>query len=1849
MNTEEKNMSIKSVLDLIDLYKMGAIEGERVEIIVTPLEVDGKYDDSKRVVTIGLQGGFSRDRDVIVFNDAKEFDEVILPQLMAYYSQDDTLGKFDVTPSPAEGTTNKAVAETESGNLLYMESMNPESFDEAVSRMEKVGEETTYKKEELSDMDKTWRGILTYVKNRSQQVDVLDYSLTSEETEEMYELIEKIIYGKLTDDKIVFVTKKDQTKENIAKLLEDRETLKQNGFNDEFLDTLVKKVSIDELTRLAINEKKFANRFDKFESGTIFPRIEFASTQLGGMKGKYFLSGANHKKILEELKQEYLTNPVYGEEEKERFVKFCDEILEYIDKVKRSKDKVQESKADLNAPIDAEMKTDTIVDSYDGLLETIAMMKDARVGEERFEMIVEKDPSAPSKRLVRISLLDGVSRNDTYTYSFTDGEEFDRRLESILDVVYENDPNFMTEVQYVNVPGEETKKNSLRITRDNNEVLIKDAPEGLAYIKTKVVEKENKEEPKVAPSPQLQMFADALVEIIAEKEKEREQTASVNNEIVKAAREVAEDLVAKDEKNRVVRGAKEQAENIAAREETDKVVKGSKEQAENIYNTEETVRAIKGSKETAENIVAREETNRVIKGASEQAANIKKGEEEKKKATKGLDSFADALVAEIAKKEGLNKEESKEATFEQLHEYVKKYKISNTSGTFDVVKVEDGEKYEPTSEQEKRDIEFAYYWAVMVGKNNVHGTEVTDFEYAFNEENKKLFDIMEVHIKESLQRGIPIDLESLEDQFKNSGVENAEAIFDSIFKNETLKDYVVKYYRDSLGLEEKEEKEEEKVEGKEYAEYRKLFDARSRSGLSEAGIARLNELSQKEGAIGRVEAANQKVFKVLAAMSTSEEDKHKEEHNEQYRQAQEEYNSEKKKYDKLYEDAVKEFDVPEEMLSEGVKVDFYDEIRQINADPESVASLSDKGKAIVEYLLLNASRDVRPLTEQEEARMIELVQKSDDVRILEYAKASLNVGAMKYDHYQEVLVYAKNALHTELEAARALNSERTPEVPTEAPTIAPVPTTEAPTVVREAPTEAPTRVEPAPATEAPTEEKSKIKTLNLSKEDRALGTYFKLIKAAEMRELDEEEQNMLFSIVSTNERARAIEECRVRYRDEHSISKEDYDRVFNEHRKYLADTIKNAKIIEVDEEEYEAMLREENTVEDARTVTAEVPTEAPVVEEEKKAEPVIPEELKDSYNQVVRFGDLDNKYSVEKNEAGYNIYTKDTNVEYDPQRAEKAEIILAKHWKNTVNHNDLDSAKLYQVLRTNCLDSYGKGGLDLDNLKGEFVKTGVEGADNTFDKLFDDNKKEFIEENVAHMEHLSEYEQEHGIIPFNPNRVRDLTVRYTIGDDGKVVDRETHEENPDLSEEERSELEAGLIINPEGEELDDRRCSLLRRVLTQMKEALLNFVRNTVQGIRNGLGLGDEEFEIVDSWFADESRLVDWEKFLTERYHIPQSEVKNYLPGATQTMDREVEDAKVVVAPEEMTEAPAMAPEQPMVTGPVVNTQRPQQVIPTPQLRQYLPEVEQRQTMAAPVINENPGKVVIPTPQVNIYLPGLSQSQTMDAPVVQDVDRKERQVIPTPQVGIYLPELEQRQTMDKPVIKEPHNIPAPQLRTYLPGLEASQGLSPEVPTEAPAVVEQPTEAPVAEEAPTEAPVMEEPVTEAPVVEEPMTEAPVYEEPKTEAPVATSTSSGDELLEELEEYIDLTFEECAKSNRQVYMTVLFSRENPDIGEVTVNVGNDYSAFQHTFTREEIMTQVMPLLVRKYSEHNNLIKKERMHPVQGRERNELIYVGDELENVFELGNAQPEMIQLTEMLMKDEIDKKVAQEQENQMKM
>ena len=65
----DSSLDVKKILDIIDTYKYRSITGERVELVVSPLHDDGKYDLSKRKVTIGLQGGLNRDRESFIVND----------------------------------------------------------------------------------------------------------------------------------------------------------------------------------------------------------------------------------------------------------------------------------------------------------------------------------------------------------------------------------------------------------------------------------------------------------------------------------------------------------------------------------------------------------------------------------------------------------------------------------------------------------------------------------------------------------------------------------------------------------------------------------------------------------------------------------------------------------------------------------------------------------------------------------------------------------------------------------------------------------------------------------------------------------------------------------------------------------------------------------------------------------------------------------------------------------------------------------------------------------------------------------------------------------------------------------------------------------------------------------------------------------------------------------------------------------------------------------------------------------------------------------------------------------------------------------------------------------------------------------------------------------------------------------------------------------------------------------------------------------------------------------------------------------------------------------------------------
>lgn len=1934
MNTEvtNKNMSIRSVLELIDLYKERRVSGEKTEVIVTPFFEDGI---EKRQVTIGLQGGFSRDRDTLIFEDSKEFDEIILPVLMAYISQEDKFGPWGITVAPKEGTTNKGVMETESGNLFYLETMNSEDFELSISRMEEEREKTEYKKEELDDTDKTWDGILTYVRNRNNFIDYTGYSLDTQEIEELYNLIESIATKKITKDTTVIIKDKTRTKENLEKLLSDRELLSQFGFTPEFIDKLLKNVSTEVLASLVINERKFNNKFDKNDEN-IKPRVEFARVQLGGMKSNYFKS-KKREEVLNNLIEEYKNSLVYTDEEKEEYIKYCNELLEFIKKVKNNKNKIVKNEVDLDAPRNVRnLKQDnSIVDDYQALYETIDLMKYGRVEEERYEMIVEKDPQDKSKRLVRISLLDGVSRNDTYNFVFTDGQKFDGELRGIIDRVYSDDPNFMTEVEYVNVPGEETKKNSLRITRDNNELLIKDTPEGLEFEKTKLVEKEedktleSSSESKVVEVEKEEqneefimniilktnlavvfknyrqllekyngieviiqkmhdnemqdndksmfmtistiqnsysyeyerlykkdnlsniekeakgkienalyrfglieselMFNEELESQIASLQKEveenkdtnpvnkvrlsalqyeqrqREEKAKEAVEVSRLAKEEANNLIEKDVP---VIGSKNQAVNII-KGELDKAIeknafsdinqvcsfygkllrkyngeegfKKAQEKGKTSFEENLSYKRIKDYKDDCAkeyNLIIRYKNRSMInlskavnkgkdysellyvelgflsdekideyikgyelldsevkknfpiveldyiaytnekkdrlknkkyneenieKGSIEQASIFNEidkarlgGIEEAKllnekniikngaideakmiddvdKNRVGFNNFLNNIMGEISKKEGLDKVETKQATFEQLHEYVKKYKISNTNGPIEIFDKVTNEKYEPKDEQEKRDIEFAYYWGVMVGKNNKDSVGVVDLEYAYSDEMKKLFDIMDVHIKESLQRGIDIDFDSLEEQFKSSDVPNAEEIFDSLFKNEALNDYVTKYYKDSLGIKEDTKKEDNKEESKEYAEYRKLFDTKLRAGLSQNGQMRLNSLREKSGAIGAVEKANQDVYKALFDLVDGKND---EEFYNKYEKTQEIYNNEKKKYDDLYEDAIREFEVPEDYVTkEGIEVDFYDQIRKINENPNKEILLSPVGKGMVEYLLLSATRDTRQLTEREEKRLTSLVRENSEVRVLEYARASLTVGAITQNDYFEVLLYSKEKLNKEIENAKVVNKPFTPnvqrtvnELPTEA-------VQQGPIYPQQVVPQVPVVKEPVKQ-EAPVSEE-KDANLNLSKDDRDFANYIKLVTVERHRKqldsksqgLTPEEREKLNQLVATNERAAILEDAKKKVAAG-ELSKDSFDNMYVAYREQLRVAINNACL--------EKLVKKTQ--------------DAPVLVERKEEEIVVPKELINSYNRVKSFEESSLIYSVEKSENGYTIFDKKTNLEVNPENINTSLVLFANHWMNSVGVDRLyDNALLYGVLKNEVEGCSQKGEeVNLDALREKFIATGVENADVCFDNLFSDDKKEFVVEHLSNIENIEKPKKENNEIIEYFSNMRDLVSKYYTNEEHDVFERDNNmlitlpqNDKHELIVGERFEKAFGN--HEDGIELDltvFEKPSLLERlkdVLIKVKDAIVEAGKVFIENIKEAFSGNLESATFVDRLLPNDSALEDLEYYVSDLVGVQKAEI------------------------------------------------------------------------------------------VDEFAKKVSEAET-------------KQVVPN--TIIASPEMVK---IDENVVEEEKSIPTPEVKEEVP----------------------------------------------------------VEDTKVQAPVGNE----DSIVDGLSEFLDLAFTECREKDRQICLSVFFGKENPNEGELNVLVGNDENVFQQKFSSDQMKTTVLPLIIQKYVENNDGITKQPMYQPYERKRNELIYVGSQTENVFEVCNASPEMLQFAESLMGNELRNRKEEEFNRQMRM
>lgn len=671
MNT---SLDIKKIYDLIDLYKYASVDGERVEIIVTPYEENGKWDNSKRVLTIGLQGGFSRDRDSIVIENAEEFDKKVLPLLVSYYEQDDALGKWDITIPEVENVTNKGVSETESGNLFYLESFDKDIYDKVTEAKENVQVNTTYKKVKLNDREKVWDEIILYAKSRRMTQDFYNgESYTDEEKKAVYNFVVNLSNEKRVNT--TFIRKSlENTQKFIEEIFKDRDKLKSLGLTDELIDKLNNSVELSKLAKLASAEKRIRRRVD-VNNPSIAERIKFATTELERV-GYFDLRNASLAQFengvfksskplaLQKLKENYENNSEYEH--------FCDEILSYLNTKAMANNRVVETKVEEpEIIVNNELNNNYIVDSYEKFYETLDLVRYGKLDDERYEIIVEPDRLDSNARIVRISLLDGVSRNDSFMFKFTDGALFDNEFKKTLENIREEDPNFLSTINAVNVPTLGLVKHALHESRDRNEILIKQASDALAYPHST----------KVVPDS---------------KNEENKQEIPLDEDLLKKLARLEEQI------------------NGEARKQDEIML--------------------------------------------------------------------DATVS-----------------FDKLHEYVKTYKIDNSKGELKLYRRDTGEEYIPSSEAEKNNIEFAIYWGVSAGIEEDKEDVVVGEKYAFNEENKKLFDLLDVQFRESVKRGIPVDIESLKKQFENSGVKGSDAIFNRLFRNNYYVDYVTKYYEKSIG------------------------------------------------------------------------------------------------------------------------------------------------------------------------------------------------------------------------------------------------------------------------------------------------------------------------------------------------------------------------------------------------------------------------------------------------------------------------------------------------------------------------------------------------------------------------------------------------------------------------------------------------------------------------------------------------------------------------------------------------------------------------------------------------------------------------------------------------------------------------------------------------------------------------------------------------------------------------------------------------------------------------------------------------------------------------------------------
>ena len=781
------DMSLENLYNIIDLCKYAEVDGEKAELMISP------YDNNSRLIRIGINNGFARDSYEYTYENGVEFDLKLLPSIIKYYLEDDRIRSW-VTQNPQrEDYPLKELIITEKENECLIQTFDKDLHERVKDTVEKVANNKA-ERESFTKEEKSVEKVLKYLRIKHKKrphVDALDENLKNE----LIQIIDKAYFvskGKTLSDEQIY---------NFALNIEA-------GISKEAFDTIANDIRndnselINEIREYIKNEKYYENYLDEepyislakvgedliehgyFDYRYTFPqKTDIDSLDEEKLKETVSSNFKSKYKFLAEQKERYF------QEEKEEYISVIDTFTDYLVKTARNRVHKKNMKKKEEASF-KEAYQEYKMNDLKTLVDALKLYKGGKLDSEKFEVIVEKEPN---NYKVNLRLASGTSR-DNNVFKFDLNESFS---EDILPVIIQE---FTTNDEIK----EQTKQddNTLLKTNSNNELLIKGniiddfSIKGVDYSEFKKLD--SKDEDELTPY-----------------ELKHKEELAENNPDLKEYKEAKDNFragaIEKDELERITKKITEKSISVEskkeeAKEDNSKIDNGIVEKqgildGEAKYLASYFRKEILRDKGLLDPIKIKE-----IQKLAELSEDVRTLEEAKQKVRDGLLSkegyqtlhdYYRKLLAESIKKSGKIKEKSaieklrvktqkkQDDKFEYLHTLFSVYKVQNVEGEIKVLNRTANSEVIFRNKEQLQAVEFASFWNSALGLKASKDENVLGEKAAFSEDSRKLFNIISNNLV-----GNKLQLDKIKEEFKETGIENQETIYNRLFKDDDHVKYV---------------------------------------------------------------------------------------------------------------------------------------------------------------------------------------------------------------------------------------------------------------------------------------------------------------------------------------------------------------------------------------------------------------------------------------------------------------------------------------------------------------------------------------------------------------------------------------------------------------------------------------------------------------------------------------------------------------------------------------------------------------------------------------------------------------------------------------------------------------------------------------------------------------------------------------------------------------------------------------------------------------------------------------------------------------------------------------------------